>query len=57
MVHSGLECGEISDKIRDMDIVSIGPSIENVNTVTERLCISSVERVWNFLIRVLSNVD
>ena len=57
MVHSGLECGVISDKLRDMDIVSIGPTIENVNTVTERLCISSLERVWDYLIKVLSDAD
>lgn len=53
MIHSGLECGIISDKIRDMDIVSIGPTIENVNTDKERLCISSVERTWDFLVRLL----
>ncbi len=54
MIHSGLECGIISDKIRDMDIVSIGPTIENVNTEKERLCISSVERTWDFFLRLLS---
>ena len=53
MTHSGLECGIISDKLRDMDIVSIGPLIENANTDKERLCISSVGRVWEFLTRLL----
>ncbi|MCR5790650.1 MAG: beta-Ala-His dipeptidase [Lachnospiraceae bacterium] len=56
LIHSGLECGIISDKIRDMDIVSFGPTIESVNTSKERLCISSVERVWQFLIRALARI-
>ncbi len=53
LIHSGLECGIISDKIRDMDIVSIGPTIEYVNTDKERLSLSSVQRVWDFLLRIL----
>ncbi|MCR4658624.1 MAG: beta-Ala-His dipeptidase [Lachnospiraceae bacterium] len=56
LIHSGLECGIISDKIRDMDIVSIGPTIEYVNTEKERLCLSSVERIWDYLLKILAEI-
>ncbi len=56
LIHSGLECGIISDKIRDMDIVSIGPTIEYVNTEKERLCLSSAQRVWEYLLKILAEI-
>ncbi len=52
-VHAGLECGILMDKMGTIDAVSIGPDMQHVHTTDERLHIASVERVWNYLLRVL----
>lgn len=56
MVHAGLECGYISDKIEGIDCVSIGPDIQNAHTTRESLSVSSTVKVWDFLLRVLESV-
>ena len=55
-VHAGLETGIISSKLPGLDIISCGPDILNVRTPNERLSISSVERLWKFLIAVLKEL-
>ena len=52
-IHAGLECGYFADKIRGLDCVSLGPDILDIHTPRERLRISSVQRVWQFLLEVL----
>lgn len=52
-IHAGLECGMFSEKIKDLDCVSIGPNMKGVHTVDERLSISSVERTWKLILEVL----
>ncbi len=55
-IHAGLECGLLSDKIPDADMVSIGPDLENVHTPDERMSVASVERVWEYLLAVLKKL-
>ena len=52
-VHAGLECGIIFDKVKGIDIVSIGPDIENIHTPKEKLNISSTERTYRLLLKVM----
>ncbi len=52
-IHAGLECGVLAQKIEDLDAVSFGPDILDIHTTEERLCISSVDRMWNYLLAVL----
>lgn len=52
-IHAGLECGIIYDKIKGMDIVSIGPDIVDIHTPKERLSIESVKRTWQLLVKVM----
>ncbi len=52
-IHAGLECGIIFDKITGMDIISIGPDIEDIHTPKEKLSISSVERTWRLLLKIM----
>ena len=52
-VHAGLECGYFADKIRGLDCVSFGPDLLDIHTPRERMRISSVQRVWRFLLEVL----
>ncbi len=52
-IHAGLECGLLSEKLSGLDCVSFGPQMYDIHTPQERLSISSVGRVWEFLIRLL----
>lgn len=53
VIHAGLECGLLAEKIPDLDCVSIGPDLKDIHTANESLCISSAKRVWEFLLQVL----
>ena len=55
-IHAGLECGIFSDKIPDLDCVSIGPNNRDIHTTEERLSLSSATRVWEFLKEVLKGI-
>ncbi|WP_455715574.1 aminoacyl-histidine dipeptidase [Anaerosporobacter sp.] len=55
-IHAGLECGIISEKMEDIDIVSIGPDMADIHTPKERLCISSTKRVYDYVVAVLEAI-
>lgn len=55
-IHAGLECGIFCGKIKGLDCVSFGPDILEIHTPRERLSISSVERVWKYLLTVLEEL-
>jgi dipeptidase D len=48
-IHAGLECGIIGSKIPGIQMVSIGPRIENAHTPDERVRIIDVEVLYNLL--------
>ena len=52
-IHAGLECGIMFSKVKGIDIVSIGPDIENIHTPKEKLNISSAERTYRLLLKVM----
>ncbi len=54
-IHAGLECGILSEKIKDLDCVSFGPNNYDIHTPKERLSISSTKRVWDFLVKFLED--
>jgi dipeptidase D len=54
-VHAGLECAIIGSKYAGMEMISLGPTIENPHSPDERLNIPSVERVWTFLVALLQS--
>ena len=56
IIHAGLECGIFSEKIEGLDCVSIGPNNYDIHTTEERLSLSSLERVWEFLLNVLKEI-
>jgi len=55
-IHAGLECGLFTEKIPDLDCVSIGPQMHDIHTSRERLEILSTQRTWEFLLAVLKNL-
>ena len=52
-IHGGLECGLFLGKKPELDCVSFGPDVIDVHSVTERLDIASVERSYEYLLKVL----
>lgn len=52
-IHAGLECGIISEKIPDLDIISIGPDMKDIHTPKERLNLPSAIRVYKLIERLL----
>ena len=56
-IHAGLECGILGSKIGDLDCVSMGPDMKAIHTTEETLSISSVKRVWEYLVRLLAKKD
>ncbi|OQY09640.1 MAG: aminoacyl-histidine dipeptidase [Marinitoga sp. 4572_148] len=55
-IHAGLECGILSGKMKDVDMISFGPNLYDVHTPQEKMEISSVKRVWEFLLEVLKEM-
>lgn len=55
-IHAGLECGLLSEKLPGLDAVSIGPNMYDIHTCRERLSVSSVERVYNYIVKLLETI-
>lgn len=55
-IHAGLECGLIKKTIPGIDAVSFGPNLYDVHTPNEHLSISSAERMWKFIVKLLENM-
>lgn len=52
-VHACMEGGILSNNIQDLDICIIAPTIENCNSINERVSISSTKRVYEWLKQTL----
>ena len=55
-VHAGLECGAIGETYPGMDMISIGPTLHDVHSTSERLYIPSVGKVMSLLTEVLQRI-
>ena len=56
VIHAGLECGILSDKIDGLDAVSIGPNMFDIHTPSERLSISSTKRTYDYVCKILQKL-
>jgi dipeptidase D len=56
-IHAGLECAFFSHYYPQMQMISFGPYIKEGHSPDERLLIKSVEKVWNFLIKLLKEIS
>lgn len=54
-IHAGLECGLLGEILPETEMVSFGPTMHDIHTFRERLSISSTERYWNFLLKLLAS--
>ncbi len=52
-IHAGLECGVISQKYPNIEIASIGPNIKAPHSLGECVEISSIEKTYHVLDRVI----
>jgi len=55
IVHGGLETGEISNKIPGIEMVALGPTVENAHTPNERLMIADISPMYEVLLKVIRN--
>ncbi|MFX1286931.1 MAG: beta-Ala-His dipeptidase [Promethearchaeota archaeon] len=55
-VHAGLECAEFKNHNPKLELISIGPTILGAHSTDERLKISSVFKIWKFLITFLDKL-
>jgi len=55
-IHAGLETGIIGEKFPGMDMVSIGPTLKNPHSPEEVLYISTVEKFYDYLKKILETV-
>jgi len=56
VIHAGLECGIIGDKYDGMDMISIGPTIKYPHSPDEKIQVSSIGKVWDFLAELLKEL-
>ncbi|MBQ8267516.1 MAG: M20/M25/M40 family metallo-hydrolase, partial [Clostridia bacterium] len=55
-IHAGLECGVFDSAIDDFDCIAIGPALYDIHTTRERLSISSTEKYYNLIIKILEKL-
>lgn len=53
VIHAGLECAVFSSRLPDLDAISLGPDMPDIHTPRERVSVSSVARVYQYLLALL----
>lgn len=53
IIHAGLECGLLSERLPGLDAVSFGPNLLDIHTPNEKMDIASVQRTWEYLLEIL----
>ena len=56
IIHAGLECGLLADKLPGLDAVSFGPDMADIHTSRERLSVASVARTYAYLCEILRSL-
>jgi dipeptidase D len=54
--HAGLECGILGGHLPGMDMISFGPTIHGAHSPDECVQISSVQKFWGYLLKVLEQI-
>jgi dipeptidase D len=57
VVHGGLECAVIGDKLPGIEMISIGPKVEGPHAPGERLSVSSTQRFYRLLAALLDDLS
>ena len=56
-IHAGLECGIIGEKFPGMDMISIGPTIKYPHSPEEQVQISTVDKTYKYVLKILENIQ
>jgi dipeptidase D len=54
--HAGLECGILNGPYPNIEMISFGPTIHGAHSPDEKVCISSVQKFWNYLLETLKHI-
>ncbi len=52
-IHAGLECADFKKHNPKLELIAIGPIILGAHSTEERLKVSSVQKIWKFLVTFL----
>lgn len=55
-IHAGLECGLFLKANPNMEMISYGPTLENVHSPQERAHIPPVQKAWDFTVALLNDI-
>ena len=55
-IHAGLECGLFLKAAPHMEMISYGPTLENVHSPQERCHIPPVQKAWDFTVALLKAI-
>lgn len=55
-VHAGLECGLLKKHLPHTEMISFGPNIQFAHTPRERVSLSSIQKIYAFLIELLQQL-
>jgi len=56
VIHAGLECGIIADRNPGMDMISIGPTLKYPHSPDEKVLVSTIGMVWDFIAALLKSI-
>ncbi len=56
VIHAGLEPGVFKIHFPDLDMITIGSTMECAHSPDERLDVQSVEKFWKFLLHILKKI-
>ena len=54
-IHAGLECGVVGSIYEGMDMISFGPNIQDCHSPDEKMQISSLGLVWEFMVALFKS--
>ena len=55
-IHAGLECGLFLKAAPHMEMISYGPTLENVHSPQERCHIPPLQKAWDFTVALLKAI-
>ena len=56
VIHAGLECADFKKHNPQLELIAIGPTILGAHSTDERLKVSSILKVWEFLVTFLEKL-
>ncbi|MEI8347836.1 MAG: beta-Ala-His dipeptidase [Pseudomonadota bacterium] len=56
VIHAGLECGILRDKLGDLDVISLGPNLKGAHSPSEALEIDTSNKAWFLVKGILARI-